>query len=81
MLSVLPEPMWHLVQGLPFGAPKKLQSLSLMHCLTPVHAAGQRRGDGVDEAVGGRLAAFMRQRVAQLSAARDRERVRVWWSS
>ena len=47
------------------------------------HAAGQRRGDGIDETVGGRLAAFMRQRVAQLSAARDRERVRVCqdWSS
>ena len=48
------------------------------------HAAGQRRGDCVNETVGGRLAAFMRQRVAQLSAARDRERVRVcqdWWSS
>ena len=37
-------------------------------------AAGQRRGDCVDEAVGGRLAAFMREAVA--GAAADDERAR-----
>ena len=37
-------------------------------------AAGQRRGDGVDETVGGRLAAFMREAVA--GAAADYERAR-----